>query len=307
MTPPPIPPHRSFILMTLAALALVFNAFIWGVSWFPFRQIESHGVHPVWATFLVYVVIVAGVTLLRPGMWRPFARHPALVALGLAAGFTNVGFNWAVTQGDVVRVVLLFYLMPLWAVLLAWAFLGERPTGSALARVALALIGVAVVLKTPQAEWPLPSSLPDWLGLAAGFCFAVTNVLLRGLRHAPGESRALAMFAGGVLTAGATAIAGTALGAMPAPSWTETGWWGWAAALGAGFVFANVCLQYGAARLAGSVTAVIMLSEVLFASISSVALGAAAMSARIWIGGALIVLAAAWSALARPPRREERS
>ena len=66
--------------------------------------------------------------------------------LGLAAGFTNVGFNWAVTQGDVVRVVLLFYLMPLWIVLLAWIFLGERLTPSALARIALALIGVAVVL-----------------------------------------------------------------------------------------------------------------------------------------------------------------
>ena len=37
----------------------------------------------------------------------------------LAAGTTNATFNWAVTLGDVVRVVLLFYLMPLWAVLLA--------------------------------------------------------------------------------------------------------------------------------------------------------------------------------------------
>ena len=36
-----------------------------------------------------------------------------------------------------------------------------------------------------------------------------------------------------------------------------------------------------------------MLSEVLFASVSSVALGAASMDTRIWIGGALIVLAAA--------------
>lgn len=289
----------------MAALALVFNAFVWGVSWFPFRQIEAHGLHPVWTTFLVYVVIAVVIALLRRSMWRMFALHPALVLLGLAAGFTNVGFNWAVTQGDVVRVVLLFYLMPLWSVLLAWAFLGERPTPSALARVALALVGVAVVLKTPEVEWPVPRSLPDWLGVAAGFCFAVTNILLRSLRHAPGESRALAMFGGCALVAGATAIAGTALGAMPAPPWTESGWWGWAVVLGTGFVFANICLQYGAARLAGNVTAVIMLSEVLFASVSSVALGAATMGARIWIGGALIVLAAAWSAFARSPGGED--
>jgi drug/metabolite transporter (DMT)-like permease len=288
----------------LPALALIFNAFVWGVSWFPFRQIEAHGLHPVWATALIYALILVAMGTLRRQAWKSFIAYPGLVLLGLAAGFTNVGFNWAVTQGDVVRVVLLFYLMPLWSVLLAWIFLGERPTPAALARVALALVGVAVVLKTPEVDWPVPASLPDWLGVAAGFAFAVTNILLRRLRAAPGESRALAMFGGCALVAGATALAGTALGAM-APPPAATGWLAWAALLGAGFVLANVCLQYGAARLAASATSVIMLSEVLFASVSSVALGAGSMNTRIWIGGTLIVLAALWSSFARAPNRED--
>ncbi|RZL87044.1 MAG: DMT family transporter [Variovorax sp.] len=285
----------------MAALALIFNAFVWGVSWFPFRQLEAHGLHPVWATALIYAVIFLAMGWLRRQAWRAFAAQPALVLLGLAAGFTNVGFNWAVTQGDVVRVVLLFYLMPLWSVLLGWIFLDERPTAAALARVALALIGVAIVLKTPEVDWPVPASLPDWLGVAAGFSFAVTNILLRRLRAAPGESRALAMFGGCALVAGATALAGTALGGVAAPPLDAPDWLGWALLLGAGFVFANVCLQYGAARLSASATSVIMLSEVLFASASSVAFGGATMGARIWIGGALIVLGAAWSAFARTP------
>ena len=286
----------------MPALALVFNAFVWGVSWFPFRQIETHGLHPVWATALIYALIVLAMGWPRRHAWRAFATWPGLWLLGLAAGFTNVGFNWAVTQGDVVRVVLLFYLMPLWSVLLAWVFLGERPSPWALARMTLALAGVAVVLKTPETDWPVPASLPDWLGVAAGFSFALANILLRRLRPAPGESRALAMFAGCALVAGLTAAAGTALGAIAPPPLqlsAVAGWAGWAALLGAGFVFANVCLQYGAARLAASATAVIMLSEVLFASVSSVALGAATLDARIWAGGALIVLAALWSSFAR--------
>jgi drug/metabolite transporter (DMT)-like permease len=292
----------------LPALALVFNAFVWGVSWFPFRQIEAHGLHPVWATALIYAVITLAMGWLRRHAWQPFATWPGLWLLGLAAGFTNVGFNWAVTQGDVVRVVLLFYLMPLWSVLLAWIFLGERPRPSALARVALALTGVAVVLKSPGTDWPVPASLPDWLGVAAGFCFAVTNILLRRLRAAPGESRALAMFGGCALVAGLAAAAGTTLGAIAPPPLqlpAAAGWAAWAALLGAGFVFANICLQYGAARLAASATAVIMLSEVLFASVSSVALGAATLDARIWAGGALIVLAALWSSFARTNGRED--
>ncbi|RYF65555.1 MAG: DMT family transporter, partial [Comamonadaceae bacterium] len=285
----------------MPALALVFNAFVWGVSWFPFREIARGGVHAVWATALIYLVIFLGTLLLRRAAWRAFGRWPALVLLGLAAGLTNVGFNWAVTQGDVVRVVLLFYLMPLWSVLLGWAFLSERPTAAALARVALALAGVAVVLKTPDTAWPVPASLPDWLGVASGFTFAVASLLLRRLREAPGESRALAMFGGCAMVAGLAALVGTAFGAIAAPSYSAATWLGWAALLGVGFVFANITLQYGAARLPASATAVIMLSEVLFASTSSVALGAAELGLRTLAGGALIVLAAVWSAFARTP------
>lgn len=289
----------------MPALALVFNAFVWGVSWFPFRQIASHGLHPLWTTCLIYLAIAVLMGLVRRQAWKGFAAFPMLAVLGLAAGFTNVGFNWAVTQGDVVRVVLLFYLMPLWSVLLGWLLLGERPSGGALARVGLALAGVVVVLKAPGTDWPVPSSLPDWLGVAAGFGFAVTNITLRHLRSAPGESRALAMFCGCTVVAGVAALTGTALGAVDSPALASPGWLGWAALLGTGFVIANVCLQYGAARLAAAATSVIMLSEVLFASVSSVALGAATMDPRILVGGALIVLGAVWSAFARTTVRSD--
>ncbi len=302
------PGGPTFSNAPMPALALVFNAFVWGVSWFPFRQIASHGLHPLWTTCLVYLVIAIAMGLARRHVWKGFAAFPMLVLLGLAAGFTNVGFNWAVTQGDVVRVVLLFYLMPLWSALLGWLLLGERPTGGTIGRVALALTGVVVVLKAPGTGWPVPSSLPDWLGLAAGFGFAVTNIVLRHLRAAPGESRALAMFCGCALMAGVAALAGTALGAIDSPLQATPGWLGWALLLGTGFVVGNVCLQYGAARLAASATSVIMLSEVLFASASSVALGAATMDARIVAGGALIVGGAVWSAFARTtPRVDDRA
>ena len=108
-----------------------------------------------------------------------------------------------------------------------------------------------MVLKSPQADWPVPASLADWLGVAAGFGFAVTNILLRRLRNAPGEARALAMFGGCAVTAGATALAGTASARWRRRRWPTRAGWGWALLLGTGFVFANVCLQYGAARLCG--------------------------------------------------------
>jgi drug/metabolite transporter (DMT)-like permease len=213
----------------------------------------------------------------------------------LAAGMTNVGFNWAVTVGDVVRVVLLFYLMPAWTVILAWPILGERPTPMSLVRLALALAGVAIVLDT-RGTWPIPEGVADWLSLAGGMSFALTNILLRKLRDVPPPSRILAMFAGGACTAAVAAFIGMAMGIVPSLPAPQAAWTGVGLALSLGFLASNIALQYGASRVNAHAGALIMLSEVVFASLSSVALGAAELTPRTLAGGALILAAAAWSA-----------
>jgi drug/metabolite transporter (DMT)-like permease len=58
-------------------------------------------------------------------------------------------------------------------------------------------------------------------------------------------------------------------------------------------------LQYGAARLPPHTTALVMLSEVVFASFSSIALGASELTLRTIVGGLMILAAAAWSAWPR--------
>jgi len=275
----------------LAALALTLNALTWGVSWWPFRQLQSLGVHPLWATALIYLVALVCLLALRPGAWRAFVRHPDLWTLVLAAGFANIGFNWAVTVGDVVRVVLLFYLMPAWAVLLAWPLLGEKPTAASLIRLALALVGVVIVLKTPESPWPWPHTLADGLALMGGFSFALTNIMLRRLHQVPASSSMLAMFSGGAVMAGLAALLGVQQALVTALPPVAPAWLGWVGAMSLVFLVGNLGLQYGAARLSASATSIIMLSEVVFASTSAVLLGAGAISARIVLGGALIFLA----------------
>jgi drug/metabolite transporter (DMT)-like permease len=288
---------------TLPALALVLNGFVWGISWWPFRELQQHGLHPLLATAAVYLISVVLLLCVRPGAARTLARYPALWLLAGAAGMTNVGFNWAVTIGDVVRVVLLFYLMPAWSVLLAWPLLGEKPTAGSLLRIALAMLGVAIVLKTGDTPWPVPHSLADWLALAGGISFALNNILLRRLHRVDAPGRVLAMFVGGAMMAGGTAVAGLAMGFVGVPSAPQPAW-AIGLALSLGFLTSNVALQYGAARLDAHTTALIMLSEVVFASLSSVVLGAAELTTRSVLGGLLILVAAAWSALSSPQPEE---
>ena len=281
----------------LAASALVINAFVWGVSWWPFRELQNYGLHPLWATAAVYMLVCGGMLLFYFGALKGLLANPVLWWLALASGLTNVGFNWAVTVGDVVRVVLLFYLMPAWAVLIAWLMLGERPTKGSLLRLLLAMVGVLIVLKTPDSPWPVPQGGADWLALMGGLSFAITNALLRKFHHTPSGARMLAMFAGGALLASGVAVLGLSFQMLPAPSLPVAG-----VAVFVGlslvFVISNAALQYGAARLPLSTTSLVMLTEILFASVSAALFGAADFSPRIFWGGSLIVLAALLAALA---------
>jgi drug/metabolite transporter (DMT)-like permease len=273
-------------------LALVFNAFTWGVSWWPFRQLEAQGLHPLWATALIYLLAVLCISAWRPASWTQLIRAPALWVLVLASGTTNAAFNWGVTIGDVVRVVLLFYTMPLWAVLLATLLLRERLTPLAALRVLLALCGAAIVLWPADGGLPLPRSLAEALGLLGGFAFALNNVMLRREAQRPELARALAMFLGGaVVSATLALLLGTQglVRAPPAPAWP---WVLGALALGLLFLLSNLTLQYGAARLSANITAVVMVTEVLFASVSAVWLGAGQLSLPLLVGGTLIVAAA---------------
>jgi drug/metabolite transporter (DMT)-like permease len=294
-----------------AAAALVFNAFVWGTSWWPMRHLQGAGLHPLWSTALIFAFASLAIGLAWPRAFGQVLRTPALWILVLAAGCTNAAFNWAVVIGDVVRVVLLFYLMPLWTVLLARIVLGERLTRAAALRVVLGTAGAAIVLWPEAASTgasgalgaslPVPRSLADWLGVAGGFSFAFNNVMLRREAHRPEEGRALAMFVGGALVAGALAVALAASGTVPPVPAPAAAWVAVLGALTLAFVASNLALQYGAARLPANRTAVVMLTEVVFASLSAVALGGGTLSAKLALGGALIVAGAVLAAL--EPRR----
>ena len=290
---------------TLPALALVFNAFVWGVSWWPLRAFEAHGLHPLWTTAIVFVIALLAISIARPEVWRELLRQRSLWWLVAAAGTTNATFNWGVTVGDVVRVVLMFYLMPVWAVLLGRVLLGEAIRASALARIALALAGAALVLWPAHGGVPWPSSLGDWLGLVGGASYALNNVLLRREAARSAAARATAMFLGGLAVSLLLALGLTQAGRIVAPPSPAAGWIVAASALALVYLASNWALQYGAARLPAGTTAVIMLSEVLFASASAIALGAAGLEPRTIAGGLLIVAAAALAAFQRSAPKPE--
>jgi drug/metabolite transporter (DMT)-like permease len=105
------------------------------------------------------------------------------------------------------------------------------------------------------------------------------------------------MFGGCMLMALAVACLGLQVGVVePFPplnsTWVVTG-----LLLAVLLMLGNWALQFGAARLAAGTTALVMLSEVMFASVSSALLGTSTLSTRTVMGGALILLASLLAAL----------
>jgi drug/metabolite transporter (DMT)-like permease len=291
--------HLSFA----AAVAALINATVWGLSWIPLKFFESRGVPSLWATWFIFTTCAVAVVVAKPRAPQIFWQHRrALYWLVIASGLTNACFNTALATGDVVRAVLLFYLMPMWVVLLARWLLAERITPSALARTALALTGAALVLGDGQLQMPIPHSLSDALAVIGGFCFGLNNVILRKHAGTPDEARAFGMFIGAVLMVpvvlAALAFAGKSVLLAAEP----VAWIG-IAGFTIAVLIANLALQYGAARLPANVLSVLMLAEILVATLSSWLGGAATITQTTLIGGALIVsasLLAVFSKAAKP-------
>lgn len=284
-------------LLSLATLGLLTNATVWGLSWIGFKSLNAQGIHPLWFTALIFSVACIIVHLYQPKVTMAIFRHRYLRWIVLAAGLTNVCFNTAITIGDVLRVTLLFYLMPVWAALLAHRLLSEYINRWQIVRLMLGLIGAGLILWQPKMGLPIPTELADWLGIVGGICFAANNIALRKASNATGANdlmRLQAMFIGGAVCSLSLAIGLASINQISWPDLipTHSLWRSsveimmWVTL----FLIANYGVQYGAVRFPANVTALIMLSEIFIAGASSAYWGVSHLRWQEWVGGTLIVL-----------------
>jgi drug/metabolite transporter (DMT)-like permease len=274
----------------LPILALLATAFFWGLLWYPMRWLEAHNVPGLWGTGILFT---SALVLGSPMLWRYrtqlTARPALLLGLMLANGWCNTAFILAVLDGQVVRVLLLFYLSPIWAVLLARLLLGERMPSQAWLTLVLAMGGALIILWQPSLGVPWPQGHADWLAISSGLGFAFSNVLVR-----MGQDLAIGLK---VVTAwlGVTVLTAVMLlsGAGGEIEWSVTPVVV-AVLLGmVGIVMMSVCLMYGVTRMPVHRSAVILLFEVMVGAISAQWLAHEALGVREWLGGVLI-LGAAW-------------
>lgn len=280
---------------------LLVAATSWGVIWYPYRFMEAAGLPAPVATVLSYAVAVifAGIVFRRA--WYEFLRFPvSLFLIGLTAGITNVAYLVAIMEAEVVRVVLLFYLAPLWTVPMALVLLGERLTLRGAATILVAMAGAVVMLWRPELGVPLPKNGHEWLGMLGGFCFALCNVLVRREHRATPEAKAIAGALGVVLVALPVALL---LVAQPLNTWVDMMlphcWL--LAIVGVALFASSVGMQFGLSKLSANRAAVILLFELIIAAFAAHYLAGEVSRPQEWIGGIMLAAAGLLAAFGSAP------
>lgn len=188
----------------LPVFVLFLSSIGWGITWWPIKELSALGLDNLWLVFIAYV---AGTIVLFPWFyWQRAAwkkRAGFMLWIAVAGGTANVTFQLAMAYGDVIRVMILFYLLPVWSVIGGRMFLGEKIDAMRVMAVVMCLAGAMVILDIVNVDNTQGITWIDVLAIVSGMSFAMTNILFRSVQDVPVMSKLAFMFLGsGVLIGG---------------------------------------------------------------------------------------------------------
>jgi drug/metabolite transporter (DMT)-like permease len=162
----------------LAKLAAVYSGLVFGIYWIPLRALEQAGFPGLWATA---VFNLASVLIMIPIVVRHrhrlFPGRLRLHLIGFGTGLGYALYATAFVYTEVVNVIVLFYLMPIWGFLLARVFIADPITPARFWSMVVGFAGLWVILGE-GASLPFPDNAGDWMALFAGFVWAAFALLI---------------------------------------------------------------------------------------------------------------------------------
>jgi drug/metabolite transporter (DMT)-like permease len=172
-----IPPNPRARIAPVGLMFLAITSIGWGLNW-PVSKYLLRMLPPLTVrggTGVVGALLLAALAVSR----GESLRVPRVLWLRLVVSALLNVTNWMVLIGlalvwlPATETALIGYTMPIWAAMLAWPFLGERPTWLRLVAMVMAFAGLAAILGGNG----LTGSLAKWPGMvlaltgAVGFAF----------------------------------------------------------------------------------------------------------------------------------------
>ena len=277
-----------------AVFGLLFGAVCWGLIWYPYRILQEAGISGVASSFYTYVIAVGIFAVVLFKQWRAAINQPkSIIWLAIFAGWTNLSYVLAIIDGEVMRVMLLFYLSPLWTLVLAHFWLKERTNKRGVAVIILSLIG-AFTMFWQEGSLPLPNNHAEWLALSAGMGFAMTNVITRYASNLTLTAKCMAVWVGVLLMSLIFIVFQEA--PFPNPMEMDVTQWLLMFFIALVLMGATLFVQYGITHIPVTKASVLFMFELVVAAVGSYFLTDEILSLREWFGGALIIVAGLFAA-----------
>lgn len=279
----------------LPSAGILSGALVWGLIWYPFRALQDIGLNGPLATLIAYTLAILCSGFMLPRVWLELRLYYKVrvgwwvVALVLSAGWSNLGYVLAMLHGEVMRVLLLFYLAPLWTIIFSYCLLDERLNRYGYFVIALSFSGAAIMLWQPQWGLPLPQNISEWIGLSAGMSFALSNVISRRTESLSVQTKSFSVLLGTVLLTIPFLLWPRDI-PTPLPTLNMRDVL-ILVLLGISLSATGFAVQYGVTNMLSNRAMLLFLFELVVAAISSYFLANEAMQIREWLGASLIVSA----------------
>ena len=252
------------------SIAVFITSGLWGLYWIPQRALEKGGLTGGWGTVSQYAIPLIVLTPLM--IWKIFkgkstGLHLPMIGLFFGGGIACYANSFLLT--DVMRVFILFYLMPVWTTIFEMIFFKQQPKWQRGLSLFLALLGLWIVFGK-DGNLPFPVNVGDWLALLGGFLCAIGAIKLEEAKSEDITSLMYSFFFYGLLvTLFTSLIFSDAFGAFPEFA-SLVSMLPFLLILSlVFFIPSNIIILWSPSKIGAGLFSILVLSEIIFGPISA--------------------------------------
>ena len=167
-----------FFFRSYPNLTVIFSCLFWGTYWIPLRSIDSVNRGSVWPLFLSFLFLA--LILLKPlikSITNIFINKNYFFLAGCFFAALGISlYSESLLRGEIAKVVVLFYLCPIWGTIFARFILNHSFTIKRIFSIILGIIGLEIIVGFEKGII-LPSTTVEWIALLAGLMWAMSMTL----------------------------------------------------------------------------------------------------------------------------------
>lgn len=275
-----------------AVFAGLFSGMAFGAFWVPVRLVEQAGFGAPWAMVIITLTpALMCLPLVLPRRME-YIHGGWGLAGGLLAGIAYALYSASLLYTEVMRAVLLFYLMPIWGFLLGWLILRDRITFHRWLAIGLGWAGMFVIF-ADNSGIPLPRNVGDWFGVASGMFWAVGAVIILMSKKVHFMTHTMNFFGMAAALSVVVAWLATSNGAVPLPDLEKLSqvliWFVPVSAIL--IIPAGIASIFAPTRLNPGIVGLLFMTEIAVAAVTAAMWSGEALTWREIVGLPLIILA----------------